>query len=131
MIFAIADQNISVRRNSDTLQTFKFSVTGSPITERSQKTTLRRKDLNPVVTRIRDANISLIIHSNTPEMELSVKSLSNKKVTQLYYLGNLNWPSAEPSVPKAVMTLPFTSKICIRWLLQSETTTLLVLDTAM
>lgn len=47
------------------------------------------------------------------------------------YLGNLNCPLFDPSVPNELITLPLTSNICMRWLLQSETITRFVFDTAM
>lgn len=47
------------------------------------------------------------------------------------YLGNLNCPSSDPSLPNDDSTLPLTSNICTRWLLLSETITLFVLLTAM
>lgn len=33
-------------------------------------------------------------------------------VVESSYLGNLNWPSSEPSPPNVVSTRPLTSKIC-------------------
>lgn len=60
-----------------------------------------------------------------------IKWIANIKIHKSAYLGNLNWPFSEPSVPNELSTRPLTSNTCTRWLLESLTMTLFVLETAM
>lgn len=55
--------------------------------------------------------------------------IKNRK-KRIMHLGNLNCPFAEPSPAIELSTLPFTSNIWTRWLLESETMTRFVLETA-
>lgn len=54
-----------------------------------------------------------------------------KRIVMKSNLGNLNWPSSEPSVPNVDKTRPLTSNTWIRWLFESDTITRFVFDTAM
>jgi len=117
VILSIADQDIAVRHDGHTLESFELRVAGAPGTEGLQETAIRIEDLNAVIARIGHEYVALIVHGHTAVREIKNRSVTSilcqlKWVIRFAYRGNLNWPSSEPSPPTVERTLPFTSKIC-------------------
>lgn len=65
VVLAVTNQNVSIWHDSDSFQPFEFAFAGTPRAECSQETAVGMENLNSVVAWISDANVSLVIDSNT------------------------------------------------------------------
>lgn len=73
MILAIADDDVTGRRDGDTLQALEFTVTATPAAERLQERALWAEDLYSVVTGVCDDDVALVVDSDASwELELTL-----------------------------------------------------------
>lgn len=121
MILAVAHQNISIRHNANTLESFEFWTTRTPRAEGLQERAVGTVNLYAIIARIGDYNITLIIYSDAPTNRCWTQILALKMLTIIFvkqngkewnaHRGNFSCPSSEPSEPIVFKTFPLTSKI--------------------
>lgn len=99
MIFAVAHQNLSIAHDRYALEALEFGWTGSPASESPQERAIGVEDLDPVVARVANKDVSLVVHSHTPETNVTVQNrewLSHKDQDKINYR-----PSEEERGPPA------------------------------
>jgi hypothetical protein len=62
VVLSVAHQNVAVGHNCHSLQSLELPVPGAPASERSKERSVGVEDLDPVVARVPDADVSLIVH---------------------------------------------------------------------
>lgn len=67
MIFSIANEYVAVRRHRYPFQPFELPVPRAPQPERPQEGPVGVEDLDPIVSRVRHANVPLVVHGHTSE----------------------------------------------------------------
>ena len=66
MVFPIADDDFRVGHDRDALEGFELALAAAPRPEAAQENAVRCEDLNPVVARVSDEDIALLVHCNSP-----------------------------------------------------------------
>ncbi len=81
VVFSVTNNNVSRGRDGNPFQSFEFARPRSPATKLSQESSLRREDLDPVVARVPDKDVALVVHCHapeTPKTQSAVDSLMQK-----------------------------------------------------
>lgn len=77
VVLPVAHQYVPVGHDCHSLQTLELRVSRPPAPERPQEAAVRVEDLYPVVARVADDDVPLVVHSYSPENKrLSVETAS-------------------------------------------------------